>query len=175
MKTIMRLVIFLTVFLLMIAGAFLLPSTPVILLGTAALFLIIIPRDMLKNLRMMIWIIFILLSIVLVAFNYNASGYNVVSLEKNSTVTNIAAGEVLYKINDVPVTAEALEQQYFGTIKLDTNRGQKFVRANGTLGIEASEVPSSSLRFGLDLKGGGRAALGANSPDKTTPDPTKSH
>jgi len=170
MNTGMKMALFMAVLALTIAGALFLPSTPVILLGVVVLFFVIVPRDMLKNIRMIIWFAFIFLSIALISFNYNASGFSVTSIDKNSAVTNIAAGEIIYKINDVPVTADALSQQYFGTIKLDTNRGPKFVRANGTLGIEAEEVPSSSLSFGLDLKGGVRAVLEANSTDNATLD-----
>ena len=170
MNTNMKIVLFIAMLALTVAGALFLPSTPVILLGVIILFLIIVPRAMLKNIRMLIWFVFILLSVVLISFNYNASGFSVVSIDKNSTITSLAVGEILYKINDVPVTADSIASEYFGTIKLETNHGQKFVRANGVLGIEVDEVPSSSLRFGLDLKGGVRAVLEVNSTDNATLD-----
>lgn len=169
-KNMKRLILFFIALAATIAGAVYLPSTLVLLLGSVAMFLAIAPKDMLKNVRMLVWIAFILLSIALISFDLNARGYSVVSIEKNSTLTNLAAGEVIYEINDVPVTSDMLAQQYFGTIKLDTNKGQKFANVNGTLGLEAVKVPSSRLSFGLDIKGGVRAVLEANDTKNTTLD-----
>ncbi len=165
-----RLPLFLMVLALTVAGALYLPTTPVIFIGVLFLFLIILPRDALKNIRILIWIIFILLSISLVSFNLSASGYSVVAMGKNSTVTNIAVGEVIYEINDIRVAQDDFDKNYFGTIKLGTNRGQKFANVNGTLGIEVERVQWSRLSFGLDIKGGVRAVLQANSTDNNTLD-----
>lgn len=163
-----RLVLFFLVLALTVAGALFLPSTPVILLGVIACFFILVPRDTLKNTRILVWFVFILLSLALIWFNYNASGYVVASISKNSSLTNIAPGEVVYEINDAPVTADSFAKKYYGTIKLDTSRGQKFERVNGTLGIDVAQVQSSNLKFGLDLKGGVRAVLQPNQTDNAT-------
>src|SRR3972149_5601874 len=99
-------------------------------------FLVLLPKDMLKNPRILIWILLIIVSVVLLGINISQSGYSVAAISKNSTLSNIAIGEVVYKINDVPVAQDSFLREYQGTIKFETNRGTKFERANGTLGLE---------------------------------------
>ena len=152
-----------------VAGAVLLPSTPVIFIGAALCFALVFPRDMFKNVRIVIWLAFILLSIVLISFSFNAKGYSITSVDKGSTA-GLTAGEILYGINDMAVTDADFARNYSGTIKLETNKGQKFANMNGTLGVEAERVPSSRLSFGLDIRGGVRAVLEANSTDNATLD-----
>ena len=170
MKINKRIPLFILVLMLTVAGAAFLPSTPVLIIGTIAMFIAIMPRDMLKNVRIIIWIIFIVMSIALISLNLNAQGYSVVSIGKNSTLSSLAAGEIIYEINDVVVSPDSFERSYFGTIKLDTNKGQKFANVNGMLGIVVEKVPFSRLSFGLDIKGGVRAVLEANSSDNATLD-----
>ncbi|MBI4174034.1 MAG: hypothetical protein HY517_00170 [Candidatus Aenigmarchaeota archaeon] len=165
-----RLPLFFLIIALTAMGAIYLPSTSVILIGITLAFLTIMPRDALKNVRILIWIFFILISIALVSFDFNAKGFSVVSIGKNSTLTNIAPGEVIYEVNDLRVTESDFAKSYFGTIKLGTGSGQKFANVNGSLGIEVEKVPSSRLSFGLDIKGGVRAVLESNSTDNATLD-----
>ena len=147
-------------------------STYIILPFVILSFIVLLPRDMLKNFRIMIWIFFIVVSIILLGLNLNPSGYSVISVSKNSTLSNIAVGEVIYKINELPATDDSFQQQYYGTIKFETNRGSKFDNANGTLGIEVNQVSASNLKFGLDLNGGVRAVIDANTTDKNILDQT---
>lgn len=165
-----RLPLFFVVLALTAAGAMFLPSTPIILIGVIASFLIIMPKDALKNIRILIWIAFIILSIALISFDFNAKGYSITSISSNSTLSGVTPGEIIYKIHDVPVSAADFEKSYSGTIKLDTNKGQKFVNVNGPLGMEVEKVPSSRLSFGLDIRGGVRALLEVNATDNATLD-----
>ncbi len=143
-------------------------STWIILPAVIIAFYFVLPRDMLKNVRVMLWVACIVISLALIGFNFNAHGYAVESVSKNSSLTNIVAGEIIYKINDVTVQKGFEEQPYFGTIKIETSKGTKFAQANGTLGIKTSEASSNNLQFGLDLKGGVRAVIEPNSTDNET-------
>ena len=145
-------------------------STLVLLPFAVISFLLLFPKDMLRSPKIVIWLAFIILSILLIGLNLNATGFTVTSVSKNSTITTVALGEVIYKINDVPVSSDLLAKQYFGTVKLDTNKGAKFVNVNGTLGVEADPTPKLNLKFGLDLKGGVRAVLEPNVTDNATID-----
>ena len=145
-----------------------LPTTPIIVLAVIAAFCLVFPRDMMKNIRVLVWIFFIAVSLLLVGFSYNTQGFVVTFVSANSTLSNIAVGEIIHSINDVAVTAASFDQKYYGTIKIDTDHGQKFDRANGTLGVQVEEVPSSNLEFGLDLKGGVRAVIEPNTTDNST-------
>jgi preprotein translocase subunit SecD len=161
---------------LLVAVAFMLTlpvnSTYILVPFAIASFLILLPRDMLRNVKIIIWVFFIIVSLALMGINLNPSGFSVVAVGKNSTVYNIAAGEIIYKINDVPVTMASFEQPYHGTIKFETSKGTKYENLNGTLGMDVSEVASSNLKFGLDLKGGVRAVIDPNTTDKTVIDQT---
>ena len=105
---------------------------------------------LLKNPRVLIWILFIVLSIVVIAPNPNPHGLKVVFVEKNST-SGLTAGEIIYSINDKPATLDNVYVQYFDLVKLDTSKGSKYARLNGTLGISAEQVQSTNLNLGLDL------------------------
>jgi preprotein translocase subunit SecD len=157
---------------IVVISAFLLTlpvNSTFILLPAALLSLfVLIPRDMLKTPRIFIWIFFIIISLLLIGVNMSAHGYAIDSISKNSTITNLVPGEVIYKINDADVTRGFESQPYFGTIKFDTDKGTKFATVNGSLGIEVSEAPSSRLKFGLDLKGGVRAVISPNQSDNAT-------
>lgn len=143
-------------------------STAVIVIFALLSFVMLFPKDMLRSPKILLWLFFIIVSIILLGFNLNPSGFTINSV--NPPITNILPGEVLYKINDVPVTAQVLAQDYYGTVKLETSKGVKYENVNGTLGIEAEPVPPSNLKFGLDLKGGVRAVLEPNTTDNGTID-----
>ena len=118
-------------------------------------------KNLLKNPKILIWLFFIVISIILIAPNPNPQGMVVTFVGKNATL-GIAANDVIYKINDAVATKEALEKNYSGMIKLETNKGTKFSSANGSLGLTAEPVQNTNLKFGLDIKGGVRAVIEPN-------------
>ncbi len=122
---------------------------------------------LLKNPRIMILIFFVVISLLLISPNPNPRGYVVEYIQKNSTVSGINIGDVLYKINDQDVLA-ALEKEYYDTIKIETSAGTRYVSVNGSLGISVEPEPFSNLKFGLDLKGGVRALVEPNVTDNET-------
>ncbi|HLD85068.1 MAG TPA: hypothetical protein VI968_00775 [archaeon] len=124
---------------------------------------------LLKNPRILIWILFIVLSLVVIAPNPDPHGLKIVFVEKNST-SGLAAGEILYSINDMPATLENINLPYFDLVKLETSKGSKYARINGTLGISAEPVQSTNLNLGLDLRGGVRAVVASNTTDQETID-----
>ena len=117
---------------------------------------------MLKNYKIITWIFFVVASIILIAPNPNPRGYKITE----PGILN--EGEVIYKINDVEVNDATLREGYFGTIKIETNRGQRFINANGTLDIEAEKVGATNIKFGLDIKGGVRAVIEPNESSNGT-------
>ncbi len=123
----------------------------------------------LKNPRVLIWIFFIVVSIIVIAPNPNPHGFVVVSVNR-TIVNNIDLGEVIYTVDDKPATADMFNDNYFGIVKIGTGKGIKYVNLNGTLGIGANSVPSTNIRFGLDIKGGVRAILEPNVSTNATLD-----
>jgi protein-export membrane protein SecD len=123
-----------------------------------------------KNPRILIWIFFVIVSIILISPNPNPRGYVVTYIQKNSTLEGIGVGDVIYTIDNKEVTKEVLEKEYYDTIKIETSAGAKFVRVNGSLGISVETAPFSNLKFGLDLKGGVRALIEPNTTDNETMD-----
>lgn len=129
---------------------------------------VLLPRDMLRNPRILLWLFFFTVSLILIGVNLNTNGVMIESLSKNSTITNLVPGQIIYKLNDVPVQKGFEQNSYYGTVKLETNKGTVFENVNGTLGIQTTDVPSSNLKFGLDLKGGVRAIIEPNQSDNQT-------
>ncbi len=123
--------------------------------------------SMLKNYKIVLWLIFIVLSFVMIGPNINPTGYKITSIDKNSPVKTLGIGDTVYKINDLIAGENDFSKNYSSTLKLDTNKGQKFITANGTLGLEVEKVSFSNLKLGLDIKGGVRAVLEPelNSPE----------
>lgn len=120
---------------------------------------------MLKNLRIIIWIFFIVISFIALAPNPNPSGVMVTAVSGSASEA-LSVGDVIFKINGQPATPDIVNQQFFDIIKIETNKGAKFVRVNGTLGAVVEKPPISNLKFGLDLKGGTRAIVEPNTTDK---------
>ena len=125
-------------------------------------------RDVLKNPRILIWLLFLVISVALISPNPFPSGFVVSYIEKNSTVTGISIGDIINKINDQAVNEELINREYYGTVKLDTNKGIQYFEANGTLGLDVEPVPISNLVFGLDIRGGVRAIVEPNASDNLT-------
>lgn len=115
-----------------------------------------------KDPRILIWIFFVVISIVLISPNPNPKGFVVKYIQKNSTLEGISIGNVIYSIDGQEITNDLLKKDFYGTVKLETSAGPKFVRVNGSLGLSVEPVPFSNLQFGLDLKGGVRALIEPN-------------
>lgn len=122
---------------------------------------------MIKNPRILIWVFFIIISLLLIAPNPNPTGVVIAFREKDSPVP-LDVGDIIYKINDEVATQENIKDTYTGVIKLETSEGTKFMQANGTLGISVEGVQSTNLKFGLDLKGGVHAVIEPNASDNAT-------
>ncbi|MBI5332645.1 MAG: MMPL family transporter [Candidatus Aenigmarchaeota archaeon] len=114
--------------------------------------------DTLKNWKVLLLIVLVIGSIIAIGPNFSPDGVTVTYVSKNSTVP-LAAGDIIYKINGNPAMPEDFQKQYTGVTKLDTNKGEKYVKVNGTLGIEAKQTPSTRISFGLDMEGGVRAVI----------------
>jgi len=121
-----------------------------------------------KNPRILIWIFFVVISIILISPNPNPKGFVVNYIQKNSTAEGISIGDVIYKIDGQEITPDLLKEDFYGTVKLETSVGPKFIRVNGSLGISVESVSFSNLLFGLDLRGGIRALVKPNATDNET-------
>jgi preprotein translocase subunit SecD len=126
-------------------------------------------KSLLKNPKIIIWLAFIVISLVIIAPNPTASGY-VVTGVGNSTGSGIAVGDIIYGVNGEKATDATFFNEYRGIVTLDTNHGQRFVNVNGTLGVDVDTVPQTRLKFGLDIKGGVRAVIQPNTTDNATLD-----
>ena len=166
MKYTYRILLWLLVLVISSYLAFYVNTTLVAFAFVLLSFIILFPKHLLKSPRILVWAFFITISVALIGINLHPSGLYVSS----STITNILPGEILYKINDATASSELLSQNFSGTVKIETNKGVKFVNVNGSLGIEADPASSTSLKFGLDLKGGVRAVLEPNTTDNATID-----
>lgn len=125
--------------------------------------------SLLKNPKILLWIALVAISIVLISPSFDTRGYTVKYVSKNSTITGISIGDVLYQIDGNEITSESLSKEYYGTIKFDTNKGTKYSKINGTLGIYVEKVQPTKLNFGLDFKGGVRAVVEpVNNTDNAT-------
>lgn len=123
-------------------------------------------KSFLMNKKIFLWVFIVAVSVLLIAPNPNPKGLVVTSVTKEAGA-RLAAGEVLYRINDADAGLADLQKEFAGLVKLETNKGVKFLRANGTLGVKAEGVPSTNLKFGLDLKGGVTATI---KPEKDDPE-----
>ncbi len=123
--------------------------------------------DILKNYRILLWLLLLVISVALIAPNISPRGVELISKEKNSTMP-LVKGDVIYEINGVAATADIAQKEYYGTVKMDTSKGVKFAAANGTLGITVRSVKSTHLNFGLDIEGGTRALVEPNETDNVT-------
>ena len=126
-------------------------------------------KDILKNWKVILLILLIIASVLLISPNFSPNGVVVSYKSKNSTIP-IAVGDIIYKINDKIATIEDLQKEYNNIVKFDTNKGEKLIRVNGTLGLEAKNTPSTRLTFGLDIEGGVRAVIKPESLDNNTLD-----
>jgi len=124
-------------------------------------------KDALKNPRIIILLFFVALSIIFIAPNPNPHGLKITYVSKDSSL-NLQLGEIIYFIDNEPVTIESLNKEYFGTVSIQTNKGVRFFNVNGSLGLTAEPLEYTNLKFGLDLKGGVRTVIEPNVSDKDT-------
>jgi len=126
---------------------------------------------MLKNYKILLLIVVALLSILAIGPNLNPQGVLITSKDRNSTAP-IGVGDVIFAVNGEPATPDLLEQKFSGLITLKTGKGDKFFQNNGTIGVHGKYVPSTNLKFGLDIEGGIRTVLALNDSDNLTLDQT---
>ena len=107
-----------------------------------------------KNYKVLLWIFFVVASVILIAPNPFASGFVV-----DTGTGNIQPGDKIIKINDKPVSLEDFEKEYAGIVKIETDKGTEYIQSNGTLGIVVNKAAVTKLNFGLDIKGGVRAII----------------
>ncbi len=112
------------------------------------------------NKRILLLLVIVTMSVILIWPNPFASG----SIVTSSKVPQISAGDVIYSINGEDVKT-ALNRNFAGNIKLETGKGTKYVKVNGTLAIDVQNVPKTNLKFGLDISGGIRALVKVNSSE----------
>ena len=110
------------------------------------------------NLRLLIWIFFVLLSGYFI-FGDTQSGYEVY----NSTIKEIPNNTILLSLDgEIPNQ----EKIYKGLIEVKTNNETKFVEINGYLPFRFEAVSNSGLQFGLDIKGGISVLLNPKDQEK---------
>ncbi|MFH1630637.1 MAG: hypothetical protein ABIA21_00230 [Candidatus Aenigmatarchaeota archaeon] len=114
--------------------------------------------DLLKNWKMILLIIFIILAVLAISPNLSPRGVEVIAKDKNSTIS-ISVGDLIYQINGKDVTNDDILKNYSGVITVETDKGSKIIPINGTLGIEVKNVSFTRLKFGLDIEGGVRAVI----------------
>src|SRR3989344_8833879 len=126
-------------------------------------------KRILKNKRVILWLVFVALAVIFISPNLNPRGVVVTSVQDFSTaVDKIVKGEIILKINDKDAAPEDFQGAFFDRVEFETNKGTKFVRANGTLGIIVERPPESNVKFGLDLKGGITATVKPGESDSDT-------
>ncbi len=129
--------------------------------------------ELVKNAKFLVWVLLVAVSLILIAPNPFTSGLVVTHIDKDSPVS-LSYGDIIYKVGGEKATIDLIEKEYYDIVALETNRGPKLYRANGTLGISVEEAQFSNLKFGLDIKGGIRALIAPNSTDNATIDQTLS-
>ncbi len=114
---------------------------------------------LLKNFSVLLWIFFIVISLIAIHPRLNANGLKITSIDSSSPLVNrLKPGDIIYKINNEDATQALLEKNYT-EVNLDTNKGKMFFLINGSLGVETKKVEKTNLKFGLDIRGGTRAII----------------
>jgi preprotein translocase subunit SecD len=129
-------------------------------------------KEMLKNWRVLLWILILIGAFFAIGLNFAPHGFLITSKTVDSPLTTLVTGDAIYMINGQDATTDMLAQDYFGLVHIGTSKGEKFVQINGTLGITTKPVPNSNLKFGLDIEGGIRAMLLLNQSDNLTVEQT---
>jgi preprotein translocase subunit SecD len=119
-----------------------------------------------------LWIFILIGAVLAIGPNFSPHGLLITSKTTDSPLTTFVTGDAIYTIDGHDATPELLAQNYSGLVHIGTSKGEKFVQVNGTLGITTKPVPSSNLKFGLDIEGGIRAMLSLNQSDNLTVEQT---
>ncbi|MFH0836904.1 MAG: MMPL family transporter [Candidatus Aenigmatarchaeota archaeon] len=114
--------------------------------------------EVFKNWKVILLIILVVGSVLIISPNFSPTGVTVTYVSKNST-TQLSAGDIIYSINSNPAVVSDFQKQYTGITKLDTSKGEKYVKVNGSLGLEVKQTQSTKISFGLDIEGGVRAVI----------------
>ncbi|MEM7813572.1 MAG: hypothetical protein QW548_01590 [Candidatus Aenigmatarchaeota archaeon] len=130
--------------------------------------------DFIKNWRIALWIFLLIGAILAIGPNFAPRGLVLTGKSPDSPLATLATGDVIFSIEGHEATPELLAQDWHGVIRLGTSVGEKFVQANGSLGVTVKPVASSNLKFGLDIEGGIRAILLLNQSDNLTLEQTMS-
>lgn len=127
-------------------------------------------KKILKNPRILLLLLFVVLSIIFIGPNPNPTGVKINYIGKNASFTGLMAGDIIYSINGEAANTELMEKDYYGNVKLETSRGVKYAEVNGSLGVSTEATPMSNLVFGLDIKGGVRTLIEPNLSDNVSLD-----
>ena len=91
--------------------------------------------SLLKNPRILIWIFFVVVSIILIGPNINPDGYVIKHIDRDVEVEGLeklTTNDIIYSINGNKNVADAMLMNYTGLITLETNHGKILLRANNT-------------------------------------------
>ncbi|MBT3582197.1 protein translocase subunit SecD [Candidatus Woesearchaeota archaeon] len=125
-------------------------------------------KKILFDWKVILLIIFLLLSIWTIQPRFSSSGAYVDTINKNSSaeISGIDTGHIITNINGQEIEtlnayANIVSELEIGSVAtLETNKGNyKIVYQEDGLGINIKEVPTSNLKKGLDLVGGARVIL----------------
>lgn len=129
-------------------------------------------KDMLRNWRILLWILLLVGAVLAIGPNFAPHGVVITSKTADSPLTALSTGDAIYSIGNSDATPELVAQNYSGLVNLATSKGDKFIQVNGSLGITVKPAASSNLKFGLDIEGGIRAMLSLNQSDNLTVEQT---
>jgi len=129
-------------------------------------------KDVLKNWRIMLWILLLVGAVLAIGPNLAPKGIVITSKSADSPLTTLSNGDMIFSINGKDATLDLAAQNYSGLITVGSSKGDKFVQVNGSLGITAKQAAGSNLKFGLDIEGGIRAMLSLNQSDNLTVEQT---
>jgi len=168
MKQVEKLVVFAAglAVLVSLTAAKILPLTAAAIL-VVFLLIFILPRSFVKEWKVLVWVFFIIISIILIAPSMSAKGVIINSVDKNVS-SSLETGEIIYYINGAEATRENVQLQYNGILNVVTSKGTKYITANGSLGINVDYAQPTNIKFGLDIKGGVRGILQPNTTDNNT-------
>src|SRR3989344_7276051 len=104
----------------------------------------------LKDIRIIILLAAIVMSLLLISPNPWPSGMKITYVGENLS-SKMQPGEILYMINDMPATQDAMSKEYRGTVKFETGSGAKLASVDGKIDMTTAETDPTKLKFGLDI------------------------
>jgi len=119
---------------------------------------------MMKNVRMLLLLAIIAVSMILIALPFLAkkSGVEVVGLDANNKCNNINVGDIITQVNDKYLDntidfnniVKSLAANSYATMIVNNGPGGCNVDENGNIGVNVKDVVSGGLKFGLEIGGG---------------------